>query len=397
MIDMAVIMVVLLAVEDSPRNTGAEIAALDARREIQSGHMLLEYFHLSGSGVPTSTIFEFYFDGDRHFLKKVDQGLQEAYPASVVPSTTRTIKTPEAIMSHRVDNNFQGRRFAAFVDDRARIEAVVQKQPELREHLELESELVFDPRLIGMAPFSIGRFYKKRLDSYLCGPRMGEPKVQHVAVQSQTLAHLTIDRSSDERFEAWIDETRGFVPVRMKLTTGNSEDEVIQIETMEADVEQFRDGLGVRWFPSHLSFTLQSRAGDVTTVLECEEILVLSAEFNFPVPEHRFTLKALDLPENTLIIHRPDPILNGQRPAEPPFTGPRLQKWHESKATPLTPEDYKLRRLASSSASDNGSVPGGGQLTAGRLVFWNLVGLGTGLIVLSVYQIVTHRKSGGNP
>jgi len=326
-------------------HSAVEVAALKARQEIRSGHLTLEHFHLSGSGIPVSTLYDFSFYDESRFLKRVDQGPRECYPPSVVPNTTRTIKTPEWRMSHRVDNGFQGRRFAATVTERAWVEAMEREHPELREHVDLENEMVFDPRLIGMVPFSIGRFYKKSLNSYLCGPRTGEATVQKSVLRGEQRTRVTVTRPSGARFDAWIDESRDFVPVRMERTT-IEEDGTTLTEVMDADLNLVKEGPHSRWFPSHLRFELRSRAGQVTQIMEREEILVLNAEFNIhdQCVFRQFRLEALELPEDTLIVDHSRAAAATTDPAVLRSGEATLRKWHEGSAVPLTQEDIELRR-----------------------------------------------------
>lgn len=151
----------------------------------------------------------------------------------------------------------------------------------------------------------------------------------------------------------WICEQQGNNPVKLKVTGSEDRDGTRMASVMEAELAEFPDPtIGVRWFPRRIS---QSRilisTGKDDELLDTEELTVVEAEFNIPIDKKQFTLAALEMPEETLIIHRPDAFAEREDKdylagiasvgtAERPFT-----KWKENEEADLTAVDVEARKI----------------------------------------------------
>lgn len=363
--------------------TEVERAALEARRQVVSGHLEFRYFHKSGSGKPVTTLFDCEFDGDRRFVKIVDEGDAELYPHSVTPKTTRYVKTPTTFMMHARENLEGGRRFAAFIDDLEQIELLKEQSPNLYGDVAVEHEMVFDPRLIGFLPDSIDYFLNKSLDSFVCGPRQSPATVEVTSVRDHPASHVSLLRPHGGQFQLWIDEKRGFVPVRMQFTTRSNGQTLDQV--MEADLKQLPDADGLRWFPERMVYTLTEHTDSKSRIVEREEIQVITAKFNSRIDDSRFQLSALELPDKALIVHRPDPRESDGKPR------PRIQKWDGEKALDLTPEDIEARRRSTAGLIDTQSPRP--EWTLKRIIAWNIVGIGLFMTTVGIRRMI--RRIGG--
>jgi hypothetical protein len=121
--------------------------------------------------------------------------------------------------------------------------------------------------------------------------------------------------------------------------------------------------------------------------VESEEVTVTAAVFNKPIDASRFTLAALELPENTLIIHRPlafaeekdlAAIESAGRsvPNDSPFT-----KWSANSESSLSKEDIEARRkkipLATRAAPTH---------PVAAFVWFNLIGVGGAFVWYGISQ-----------
>ncbi|MEI8379511.1 MAG: hypothetical protein WCJ09_05250 [Planctomycetota bacterium] len=157
------------------------------------------------------------------------------------------------------------------------------------------------------------------------------------------------------------------------------------IDSMQAQLEEFDDADdkedGRRWFPRKIVQSRTEVVGASKNVLEREQITVVTASFNQPIDETQFTLSALELPEKTLINHRP---AHGIRPEDlnaltaagqtVPADSP-LTKWSENNEASLTEEDMAARRKHVALVDKPARNP-----WRKRLLWINLIVLGVGLL-----------------
>lgn len=170
--------VALLQAEHDP--SSVELAVLASRSEIKSGKILLKYTFTGAMEKDVSDSIELQFDGTDRFMKVVNNGARELYPAGVEPKTSRYVLTPDLFMTHARENFPSQRRLAAYVDHLKAFEALRNRLGRgADDALVLEHRIVFDPRMIGCLPSSVGLFYMMALDSYIGAPgvRSGPPMV----------------------------------------------------------------------------------------------------------------------------------------------------------------------------------------------------------------------------
>lgn len=371
----------------SSEPTEVELAVIASREGIKSGRISLKYRHVGALGRMVTTGMELEFDGTKRFMKVVDEGGPELYPPSFMRKTTRHVLTATEYMTHSQENEPTGTRIAAFVDDLRAIEAYMGGPDGGAQVVNIEHRTPFDPRILGCIPDSLGTTWLAELDSYLGAPRVNAVSSMLSKYQGKEVTYVDFLSPLGSEVEMWIDTERDYSPVKMQVLFPLEADQTRIVDMMEAELAQFANGTDQRWFPNRIVQKRILRSGDADRTLETEEIEVISADFNIPIPEDRFTLSALELPEDTLIVHRPESnraqgskLLASQEKVSP-VVAPSITKWDGQAEAKLTPADIEARQRKF-------PLPQGRSPTAAKMLLWiNLIILGGTLFYFGIKRL----------
>lgn len=352
-----------------------EVEVLRSRSEIKSGKLKMTCTFLGAMDKTVSNTIEIQFDESNRFMKTMNEGARDLYPLQAEPRTTRSILTPAVFMTHAMENFPGSGRLAAFVDHLKSFEALKgQATDNELEPLNLEHRAVFDPRMIGCIPSSLGLYYRASLDSYIGAPRVGTTRSSACQRNGVNLVQIEYATDLAATVAMWISEEKGNNPVRIQVTSAEDDMRSRIITSMEAELSEWVDGTkGSRWFPKHIRHSRELRSLDgVNQLLETEDLLITDAQFNIPIQKEQFTLAALELPNDTLIIHRPDAFagldakqIPSAEKVEKPF-----KKWTGHQEVELTPQDAESRKARSASGDGPASSKGS---SVRRFVWFNVL------------------------
>ena len=363
-----------------------ELDTLAARASIKSGRIDLRYIAKSDLQRPVSDRIELYFTDTCRFMKVINEGERALYPSNTEPKTTRFIITPTLFMTHSRENFSTGRgRIAAYVDHLKSFEALKNRPGNtIDESSNIEHKFLFDPRIIGFTPISLGHFQSRALHSYVCGPRQTSSDPENVVLDGLDVAKIQYTSSRGSVIELWISVDRGNSPIRLQATEPKEPDGTYVVSTMEAELAEFPDGTRTCWFPKRIKQTRKQITDQSEEILDVEEISIIEAEFNVQIDEKQFSLSALDLPDDTLIIHRPDAFVGTEEKeylannsSEEVVTTP-FTKWKETSETQLTKSDVESRKRSLPGKAATAIEPGGSRIW--NLIWLNLLAVGIFLV-----------------
>jgi hypothetical protein len=346
--------VVTLCLINSDAPTAAELAILEARQSIVAGRVVVESKTLKdqGDGLKASSKsrYAIWFDQDR--LRKDQQAWRPTSDGGWLQALDeRVARVGDRIL-----------RYQREPYDRFRIVAK-ELTPSDGPNWESASTLLFDIRLLGLAPQDFSILYSAVPDGFVAAARKSPSIITESQNENGRIVAVSFTAIEGQRFELEIALDRGPNLVKGVVLNGSNR------SSIECTLAQFpaQGAKGKRWFPSTVLYTQEI---DGRTI-RINEVKVVEAVFDVPQPESLFTWEGLGAAPGTLV----------ERSIE---VGGRLELFNGTSLEPFRP-NHPTPRPAVATWD-----------TAARRVLLRM-GIGLGVLAAAVWAVWLLQRLRGGP
>lgn len=161
-----------------------------------------------------------------------------------------------------------------------------------RDESEIKQSAFFHPRALGMGYDGISRLYERGIDSLVINPRRAENTIRREELNGRSVLRLEGRYPTGVHYRIWIDPNQGYSVVQTLQWSPSGS------QSSETTWQQ----LGRRkiWYPR----SVKSGHFDTEGFYRGQQVTVVSADFESPVPEDVFTLRGLNLtPDRDVRLH----------------------------------------------------------------------------------------------
>jgi len=167
---------------------------------------------------------------------------------------------------------------------------------------------VFDPRLIGVVPYSLASLHAFSLDETLGRPDRTESSIEQVDYEGMPAWKIGYTRQDDIVVRLWIVPSMNFSVVRSEQDNVASDGEFtdITISTMHKTENEI-------WFPESVDYQRIMKTGDYAgQTVEEETLEITELKLNTKIDPDNFSMISMEIPAGRSIFEYP-PHPNGGR------------------------------------------------------------------------------------
>jgi hypothetical protein len=263
--------IALLVVADARASSDIERRAVEARRAITSGEVVVRWHNQRWKDGPAPVEKR----GQHHIWFDQRQHRQDVLFDDQPATRYVTIWAGERFLYWTNELSGEGHRLVATIADRSDEGATLGRRP-------------LDPRTLGMACAEFMNLENKHIDSVIANPARLMTRTKEDTLQGVRCIVVTIQRNPALTTRAWIAPERGYSVLRLESEFRHDPEKHRGVA--ESNLQR-HDRSGI-WFPTH--YVYEELIGGQRVTLEKGEVKIIS--LNEKIPAETFTFAGVGVP-----------------------------------------------------------------------------------------------------
>lgn len=268
----------------------AEQLALKARREIKTAEMTINSsLQILGQDKPVLTEYKLSFDDNK---MRVDSFLIQENEGNKADLKKKVVFTPDYFIDYTPGLSQNGRLLAV---------RYLQNATADQDQLQNRRMNVFDPKLIGIVPFSLASLYAFSLDETLGRPDRTQSSITETDYEGSKTWKIEYTRKDGIVARLWIVPSMNFSVVRSEQDNSASDGDFTDI--MQCTMSQSENNL---WYPEKVNYKRVVSTGVYAgKTVEEEQLEITNVKLNSKLDPEVFSMASMDIPSGRQIFEYP--------------------------------------------------------------------------------------------